>query len=730
LLVALSVVRAADANGTWDFVPQETAAPLLDLRHLNEDVAGQSGFVRRSEDGNGFVRGDGAPLRFWPVQTSVNAFKEDGAAAAHARWLARLGVNLARLGGGTLNPRHPGSRADEINAEALDATWRGVAALKQQGIYSLVMPYWVAKGSDVTEWGIDGYTGKSGGTEGLWGLLFFNPTLQAAYRGWLKEMMTKPNPYTGLPLAQDPAVAVVLLQNEDSLLFWTVSKMQAPQQRLLGERFAAWAVAQYGSLAGARQAWDGAAAKGDDAAAGVLGLYHIYDATVGQSGGKDARLSDQIRFFTETMRRFNADTARYLREELGCRSLIAAENWKTADQARLLDGERYAYTACEVIAKNHYFGGAHVGSATVGYRVRPGDRFTNRSVLTEPRAFPVNMKQVVGHPHLITECAWVNPDLYQSEAPFLAAAYRSLTGQAGLFWFAVGAQTTWEDRMSKWGAAVPMTAGLWPAAALLYRKGYVKEAPAVVHEERPLEDLWRRKLPAICEDGGFDPNRDEEMEQGPAVRTAVDPLAFLVGRVEVVYGGDPAKTRVENLAPCIDADRKTVRSITGEIVLDYGGGVCRLDAPKAQGACGFLGAAGEIALSALTLRSENAYASILAVAMDDRPLAESGRILIQVGTTARPTGWRTEPAEVTAKNAKKSVPGERIVDVGRGPWQIENTRAWVRIANPRAARAVALDAAGAAPRPLAIERTGDGGRIVLPPDALYVIVSSAEDPAK
>ena len=58
-----------DAN-SWAFAPPEdkfTDNALLDLRSLNEKVAGEKGFLRLSEDGNSFVLGDGTPVRFWAV---------------------------------------------------------------------------------------------------------------------------------------------------------------------------------------------------------------------------------------------------------------------------------------------------------------------------------------------------------------------------------------------------------------------------------------------------------------------------------------------------------------------------------------------------------------------------------------------------------------------------------------------------------------------------------------
>jgi hypothetical protein len=403
--------------------------------------------------------------------------------------------------------------------------------------------------------------------------------------------------------------------------------------------------------------------------------------------------------------------------------LVAAENWRTADQSRLLDCERYAYSACEVIAKNHYFGGAHVGPK-VGYAVEEGDLLTHRSVLTEPWEFPAGMKQVAGHPHIITECAWTNPNLYQAEGPFLVAAYQSLTGLAGLFWFSVGNAPEYEDRMLKWGAATPMIAAQWPAASLLYRMGYVKQGAVVLHEERSLEDLWQRRKPLLIEYEGYDPNRDSGLRETSEPSGEASPLAFLVGRVEVAYGGRPDGTLIKNLADCIDLERKTVSSMTGEIVLDYGAGVCRLDTPKAQGVCGFLGGNGPFRLSTATIECENPYASILVVAMDDTPLAESRKVLIQVGTTARPTGWRTEATEVTPKNWTYAVPGERILEVGQAPWRVEATHVTLSLANPNLRVATLLDAGGGAVREIPGEHRDGLCRVVLPPEAMHAILSA------
>ena len=738
-------------EGTWAFPGEMGVASerLLDLRYLNEDVAGQSGFVRLSDDGNDMLLGDGAPARFWGVSCGVSGDQ----LPKTTRWLASLGVNLVRIcsspeASATLNPKEPSSNLTRVDRKAIDKAHRMVAELKKQGIYTMITPYWVAKGSDVTNWDIDGYTGKSGGTDGLWGLLFFNETLQAAYKNWMKELLTSENPYTGLPLASEPAVALILLQNEDSLLWWTASKMAAPQQELLGRQFAAWATERYGSLDDAFRTWEGVAVKGDAPDRGVLAFYHLHEATRNQTGGRAIRVNDQIRFFAETMRAFNEEMERYLRDDLGCRQLIIAENWKTADQPRLLDAERWAYCANDVIAKNHYFGGIHQGPRA-GYRIEPGDLLLHRSVLNNPRALPASMKHVDGHPHMVTESSWVNPNLYQSEGPFLTAAYMSLTGMDGYVWFVSGpgygdllgtqtreTATTPMDMPGgygavlyrrggpprKWEIAQPMLAGMFPAAAIAYRQGYIRRADPVVREQRRLDNVLSRVPPTICEDSGFDPNRDEGAQETPSVGSQIDPLAFLVGPITTRYSGEDEQTCAEDLSRFIDRDARLVRSATGEIVLDYGRGVCTVDAPRAQGACGFLGTRGKVTLTDVTLTCANEYASVLIVSLDGRPLATARSVLVQAGTTARPTGWKTVPRTFTPNRTQRPVDGEQIESIGAGPWQIEDTRIELTIANTNLREAILVDPSGYASRPVPLDRNGGELRMKVPLDGLYMAI--------
>lgn len=704
-----------------------TARSPINLRYLNEPEAGRSGFVRLTPDGNGFALGDGTPARFWAIGTEVFRDSNPEAIAGHARFLAGLGVNMIRIHA-QLAPKGPGSQLTDVDEKEIDGIWRLVAEAKKQGIYATISPYW-ANAKDAGKWGIEG-TDAPGD---LWGLLFFDETLQRGYRAWATALYARVNPYTGIPLAKDPAVAIIQIQNEDSLFFWTTMAIKPAQQARLAKKFAGWLAGKYGSLADARKSWGNAGHKDDEIPAGRVGLVGIYPMTIPQTGEMARRVADEVAFYAETQRKFYAEMAAFYRDGLGCRQLINASNWRTANQTRLDDVERWTYEAGDVIAVNRYYdGGPHLGDNN-GWRIEPGHQFAQQSALVNPGELPTNLRQVAGHPMIVTESGWVNPLAFQAEGPFLEAVYLSLTGVDAFYWFVASkpgydldpffpfGQVRGQKPMLKWTVSTPPILGSFPAAALMFRKGYIRQGEPVVHEERTLASLWDREPPLIAEDPAFDPNRDRARPTSPSAGTsAVDPLAFLVGPVEVKYGGDPSKTRVADLSRLIDRDKKLIRSVTGEVTLDYGTGLCKLDAPRAQGACGFLGKAGLIQLKDVSIKSTNAYATVVAVAMDDLPLATSGRILVQVATAARPTGWATKDVDFVVD--KKTFRGFEIVSTGKPPWRVADAEVGLALKNPKLTKATRLDPAGYPAAAVPLKKSKAGVTLELPPETMYLIL--------
>lgn len=725
---------AAPAAGSWPFVyPGETKpGAVLDLRYLNEKVAGETGFVRVSEDGRGFVRGDGKPIRFWPACAYGYRLKPEEM-ASNARFLAKMGVNMVRIHG-SISPKGKGKALTDVDMEEIDKIWRYVAALKKEGIYVTLSPFWANGGHSgaAASWGL-GY----GDGEDIWGLMFFDERLRNAYKGWVRKLYAEPNPYTGIPLAKDPAIAIAQVKNEDSLLFWTFQVIKPAQKKVFAGQFGTWLTKKYGSLGAAKAKWQGASQAGDDWAAGVPALLDTWVLTQPQQGGMKARADDQTAFLVDHQKAFYADISGFYKNTLGYKGLVNANNWITADPVRMNDLERYTYTSTDVLAVNRYFnGGVHKGPND-GWRIDEGDFFTDTSALRDPRNLPVNVKQTVGHPTLVTESGWVHPLGYQAEAPLMAAAYQSLSGVGGLYWFALGAKE-YEANMSfdfvtfpdgshplkKWEDSVPQIVGQFPAAALMYRMGYVKQGTPVVHEERTRASLNAREVPVIAEDPSFDPNHaGGDARAGSAQAKGADPLAFLVGPVEVKYDGDPAKTVVKDLSSYIDPTRKTVRSITGELTLDYGKGLLTVDAPKAQAVGGFLGVAGGVFKTKdLTLESADEYATVTVVPMDDQPIATSKKLLVQIGTVVRPTDWKQEAATRKSDDGKSTLQGFKVVNSGKMPWQVRNTAIRLTVRNAGLRKATVLDGAGYPVRTLTGKASGGAFALPLPKDAMYLVI--------
>ncbi len=726
----------------WVFAPEQddfTDDALLDLGFLNESVAGENGFIRLSADGESFVNDQG-PVRFLGIGGGDGTrTMSDADIRSLARFLAKKGINMIRFHG------HIHSVTDDImeaDADELDAIWKLVSIMKEEGIYTTISPFWPSFIDNIPQsWDVGDYSGT---TKKPWGLLYFNDRFQEAYKSWLTQLYTQPNPYTGIALKDDPAVGLIQMLNEDGVFFWTI---QGVEPSLLGEmesRFYDWLLAKYGTIEAAYTAWDNLAPlETDNPAQGKMGIYIIYEATIEQTGGKDKRVSDQVAFFIETQRGFYEEVYNHLRD-IGCQQLINTTNWKTANAARLLDAERYTYEVADVLAVNRYFNNGHVGPNT-GWRFEPGDNYLGDqgSVLFNPHKLPVNVKQVRGKPFVMTESSWPFPNRNVAESIFITTAYSALTGFDTYYWFSLrGGSTGYSDYMQtyhtfqnfeqnlepiyKFNISHPQYLGALPANALMYRQGLISEGQPVVDEVRSLQQLYDREIPLITEESGFDPNRDSYDNQDDPAATEVAPLAYLAGKVRVEYGGDPSTSVVSaELGNLLNFSEKKITSSTGELSWDYGNGIFVLDAPAVQGVTGFFSENGQvIETSDLVINTQNEYAAYTVVSMDGQPLATSGEVLVQVITRFEPTGYR-ETATTYELN-DEVVEGFEVERTGLLPWKGAVTDMVLTIKNTNLRSAHLLDENGYEVRQVTLTQVDGGMQLILPPTAMYVVMNTEE----
>jgi hypothetical protein len=551
---------------------------LLDLRSMNEQIAGEKGPITRDGDKLRLATGD--EVRFFAVNVSTgNASQSRQSVDYLARKLAKLGVNMVRY-----HSPMWGDDLSKIDPKKLDDFQYLVSAMRNQGIYthmSFYFPLWVnVKPGD----GIDGFDTIQ--NKRPFGLIYFDEKLQAIHRGWMQQVLSAENPY-GPRLADEPALAVVELVNEDSFFFWTFSKQNIPD-------------VQWGKL---EQKFGGP----------ILPAWDMTREGLSKGGAsKRERMQKQVKFLAELQRGFYADQTKYLKEELGFKGLVVASNWTTADNAILLPIERWTYQAGDIIDKHGYFGGEHKGDGS-SYSVRVGHTYKDRTGLDSLAKLPVHMIQENNYPSMISEIGWPQPNRYRTEFAPLVAAFASLQGIDNVSLFAMGSNYVRDTEMNKFQLASPAITATFPASAIMYRRGDIAEAtPTFVEKDEA--DIFSLTSPSPTEAEALDELRKTGNERGTTASGIGAKLVRTAPPAPRVRASDPSQVTIKD-------------------------GVMVINTPRTKAAIGFLKRAGPIEIDGIKIQSNNDYAAILITSLDDQPIADSKKVLVTRMTDDRPHGF-------------------------------------------------------------------------------------------
>jgi hypothetical protein len=763
LALAAHAASGADAGSEgWTFeIRQDSFGDdaLLDLRGFNEDVAGQSGWMY-AKDGKLWIPGSDRPFRGWSAGLRPFGFSYEMDELKYtARTYAKLGINQVRDltdGPTSVMPTSDADDVTEINYENLAKIHLLVAAMKQEGIYVTYCPWWhYPTFQDHPQ--VPGYV--RGARPYYW-----CDDLRAIQKEWYRKLLATVNPHTGLPLAKDPAMNILELQNEQNLMFGFGNPGDCDPARwtILRRRFTDWARGKHGSLAKALGYWDLSdeelgeyvEGEGEDAllviqGAGVMGSW----ALERQSPAVRRFIADHLEFIIHLERDYNEDMARFIKDELGYGGLILGGDWWAFDRTVLQDAAHYGTLppGGDCIAYHQYSSFFHTNPENPGrarWAVRPGDYYLDGSVLANPGYMPTSYRRMRGVPMICTEMGLPEPNRFGLEGQLAAAAYGAMHDFDQITWLQVefmgiGRHIPWGEYYNKFNHNWPQLMGQFPGAALLFRMGYVTDAQPVIYEGRTVADLANRKPPLVANVMSGDPNYrrpgsmdDPDAATGRVMPSGIDPLAFLVGPVEwEVTDRSAAEVDDAALASCIDRENKQVRSATGEIQLDWGRQLLTIDTPCARGIVGLVGRAGAVELSGVTIDSSNDLGAILAISMDGRPIAESGKILIQAASEAHLSGRKAEvvPDGTTIQVAGRGGEQEELtlpagtlhlLDIGDQPFVMDAVRATVTLKAAAVTRATALDMYGYpdAEQPVAVRQSGAGLVVELPRETYYTVL--------
>ena len=694
-------------QGWFNFNQYDTlfAPSPIDLRGLNEPEAGANGFI--GVEGENFVSG-GKPIRFLAVCAGPDVVgMPHRIIDRQAKFLARKGVNLVRYHGPVCVTSGP--KAGAVDEQRLDDIFYYIAAMKREGIYTHLSIYF-------QHWFHPEETGKFPGYKKgdmPFAIHFYNEEWQKMYREWWRALLTRPNPYTGKALKDDPAVMGLELLNEDSFFFWTFDykRIPEPQMAILEKMFGDWLTKKYGSIDKALGQWKSPHER-DNAAAGRAGFEPLWQLF----NRRNQRDKDTARFLAEVQRKFFDDHDRFVKKELGFKGVVCASNWRTANTAVLGALDKWTNAGCDFMDHHGYYG-AWSEKKAQSFNMAPGDLFADRSLSRwdsgpgEARRrleLPFICSTIAGKPAMVSEYAWQGFNDCRAEMPLIVGALASQSGMDAMVCFALESTPAWQTTIDgHWPVLTPAEIGQFPGKALLYRQRMVSEAKPVASVRVNVEEMMNLKGNAFTDPASEDANRGNEGRD--TSKAGIDARCFAHGPVttDFVETGESSFTAPD---PAVfhNADRQELQGASGQIDWQYGKGLFLVKAPQAQAVCGFLGKAGEIALGDVTVKAGMPFGAVWAVAMDGRPLASSRKILVQVMSEQRNAGFET-----------KGEPKKQIVSLGGPPLIVRQMSGEIQFSRSDATElaVTALDINGC-PKGSA----GAADRLVLQPDTIYYLI--------
>lgn len=228
-------------------------ADVTNLSSWNDKPAGATGFV--TVDG-GHLKADGRRLRLLGVNivfgSTAPAHDE---ADALARRLAPFGINIVRFHHMDSSPAPRGILQQDrltLDPDMMDRVDYFISALKREGIYT-----------DLNLHVGRSYPGMGdiwpGGPPYWKDVDLFYPPMIALQQDYARALLTHRNPYTGNRYVEEPAVAIVEINNEDGLLQqWgtgTFDGMTEPFRGEFGRQWRTWLKQRYADDRALRAAW-------------------------------------------------------------------------------------------------------------------------------------------------------------------------------------------------------------------------------------------------------------------------------------------------------------------------------------------------------------------------------------------------------------------------------------------------------------------------------------------
>jgi hypothetical protein len=648
----------------------------VDVSFLLDAPAGKHGFIQVA---NGHLATpDGKRIRLWGVNITDWSkgsrqipSREDSPFIAAT--LARFGINCVRFQfldletpRGLIDARRQDTRA--LDPEQLDKEDFFIAELEKRGIYidfNLLVGRPFKAGDEVHDANLL--------HQGAKGTSLFDRRMIELQKEYAQQLIAHRNPYTKLKYTEDPAVAIIEINNENALNIG----FRAPSpfyEKELTDIYNDW-LAKHRTPQQMARLRTVAGVKDDQAPVPLMGGYRGQGATA-----PPERFYAEAEFYNDAQRSYFAEMTDYLKHTLGSRSLVIA----TADHSH--SGSGYpillATMDSDIIDGHTYW--QHPESYV---RKSPMVNDPFNSTVVE-----LSRSAIAGKPYTVSEVNNPFPNDFDSEGIPILAAYGALQDWDGIFWYTFEPKVdpAWEPYVGD-----PFDISLDPvkmpelaAGALMFLRADIAPAHTIAERSYTRKQVFDSMLIPSTDRPFYTPGFPLDLPLEHQVR-----ISSFDGPPTLPFAQTPTTDRI--------------LSDTGQLAWYHSSqksGVVTVNSPRTQALIGFV-KSNDKAVDNLQAQIEDEFSTILLTSLDGKPIAQASRLLLVAGGRVENAGqqWNTAGTDVT--------------NWGESPTLIEQVKGNIVLKNIEGARAVDLQPIDGAGKPLGatikLTKSGDNWSVPL-----------------
>lgn len=588
---------------------------------IKNEAAGSHGAVAAVNDS--FVFEDGTEARFWGTDICGSAcFPSYAFAPVLADAIAASGFNLVRFhhmdNAGKL-PNIFGATADsgpDLSTVQLNKLCYFIKLLKDRGIY-----YYMDQTVYRKVYDDDGIPSE-GVSNGLKGPLYHDEAVIAIQNEYSRQLMTYDNKWTGYKIGTDPALVMVDLVNEYSLI--SDEKLNRDNggryYTKLKAKFNEWLKTKYSDDRELEEAWEQSGKRGlrsgESMENGTVEVEAYFER---RDLDSDRRDRDTVEFLTVTEETYFTERTAYLRS-LGVACPITGSTiWSRYGNENMYS-VLYANRNSDFTDSHHY-----LNHPDGGWSLTPGTRSGKIETILDDSTLGFFGKAAnltaYGKPRVISEWNICDPVPYIGEGILMMSAMGAMQG-----WHPIMFQFTETDRINssgyKEGTYISdfLSADIHPArlammtsAAIAFRRGDITEAERGFYKAYGT-DWYSKDNQKISDDAGV---------------AMIGKTGTIVGTSDGVSKNYLDETISEAAETAANGD-KIYRSVTEELVFNLKDKAFSINTPKTQAISGCKTGCSEASseLSDVDIAIDNKYATVIVNSLDDKPISESGKMLL------------------------------------------------------------------------------------------------------